>query len=343
MAKGVEDTAFYRYLRLAALNEVGGDPGRFGLPVEDFHRSCAELQADWPAAMTTLSTHDTKRSEDVRARLVLLSQCAGEWGETVVQWSALAARHRRPAGPDPATEQLIWQTLLGAWPISADRAVAYVEKATREAKAQTSWVTPNAEFDEAVAAFVRDVLADEAVTAAVEAFADRLAPAWRTTSLAQKLVQLTMPGVADTYQGTELFDLSLVDPDNRRPVDYAVRGRLLASLPEAPPAVADDGAAKLHVVATALRLRRAHPEWFLADASYEPVDAGDRALAFARSGHVVTVVPLRPLQLERTGWGDDEVRLPAGAWRDLLTGRPVTSTRLADLLAGFPVALLVRD
>jgi (1->4)-alpha-D-glucan 1-alpha-D-glucosylmutase len=342
MAKGVEDTAFYRYLRLAALNEVGGDPGRFGVSVAQFHQACQELQAEWPAAMTTLSTHDTKRSEDVRARLVLLSQCAGEWGETVVQWSALAARHRRPAGPDPATEQLVWQTLLGAWPISADRAVAYVEKATREAKAQTSWVSPQADFDDAVASFVRDVLADEAITAAITAFAERLGAAWRTTSLAQKLIQLTMPGVADTYQGTELIDLSLVDPDNRRPVDYDLRREALARL-DGPPAVDDTGAAKLHVVATALRLRKTHPEWFLAEASYDALQAGDRALAFARSDRVVTVAPLRPLQVDRTGWGDDEVALPAGEWRNLLTGRPVTSARLADLLADFPVALLVRS
>ena len=341
MAKGVEDTAFYRYLRLSALNEVGGDPGRFGLSVDDFHAACAELQATWPVSMTTLSTHDTKRSEDVRARLVLLSQCPVEWGEAVTQWAALAARHRTPDGPDPATEQLVWQTLVGAWPLPADRAVAYVEKATREAKARTSWVAPDTAFDRAVEAFVRAVLADEAVTAAVSAFVGRLAGAWRTTSLAQKLVQLTMPGVADTYQGTELFDLSLVDPDNRRPVDYDERRRLLDS-PDVP-AVDDSGAAKLHVVAHALRLRRDHPEWFLADATYEPVDAGSRAVAFTRSRRVVTVAPIRALSTERSGWGDDTVQLPPGTWRDLLTGAPAGSGPLSDLLAAFPVALLVRE
>ena len=152
MAKGVEDTAFYRYLRFAALNEVGGDPGRFGLPAREFHEACRAQQADWPLSQTTLSTHDTKRSEDVRARLVLLAQCPREWGEAVVRWAALAQAHRSPAGPDKATELLVWQSLLGAWPISADRAAAYVEKATREAKARTSWVDPVPEFDEAVQA-----------------------------------------------------------------------------------------------------------------------------------------------------------------------------------------------
>jgi (1->4)-alpha-D-glucan 1-alpha-D-glucosylmutase len=346
MAKGVEDTAFYRYLRLSALNEVGGDPGRFGVGLEEFHAACMQVQRAWPVSMTTLSTHDTKRSEDVRARLVLLSQCPAAWGEAVTRWSALAARHRSPAGPDHATEQLIWQTVVGAWPLSADRAAAYLEKATREAKAGTSWLRPVAAFEEAVASFARAVLADPVITAEIENFVTELAPAWRTTALAQKLVQLTMPGVADTYQGTELFDLSLVDPDNRRPVDYAARSRLLETLDAGPvPEVDDTGAAKLHLVSRALRLRRDHPDWFLADASYEPLDAGQRAVAFARSGQVVTVAPLRAVQTEQRGWGRDVVTLPEGSWRNAQTGAksPGGPVLLADLLADFPVALLVRD
>jgi (1->4)-alpha-D-glucan 1-alpha-D-glucosylmutase len=345
MAKGVEDTAFYRYLRLSALNEVGGDPGRFGTPVEEFHAACAEAQQDWPLSMTTLSTHDTKRSEDVRARLVLLSQCAREWGDTVTQWSAAAAAHRSAAGPDPVTEQLVWQTLLGAWPISADRAVAYVEKATREAKARTSWTDPVPEFDEAVASFVRGVLADGALTGQIAAFAARLEPAWHATVLAQKAVQLTMPGVADVYQGTELPDLSLVDPDNRRPVDYAARRALLAQLDGGTePAVDASGAAKLHLVSRLLRLRREHPQHFLADATYQPLDAGARAVAFCRNDAVVTVAPVRSLSVERSGWGDDAVALPAGRWRDVLTGkeREGGPVQLSELLADFPVAALVR-
>lgn len=342
MAKGVEDTAFYRYLRLSGLNEVGGDPSRFGLSVKDFHTACAAMSAQWPVSMTTLSTHDTKRSEDVRARLSLLAQCPAAWGEAVTRWSALAARHRRPAGPDPVTEQLLWQTLVGAWPLPADRLVPYLEKATREAKVGTSWLSPVPAFEDAVADFARAVASDDAIAAEVETFVDALRTAWWTTALAQKLVQLTMPGVADTYQGTELFDLSLVDPDNRRPVDYDQRRRLLGGLRDAP-AVDDSGAAKLHVVATALRLRREHPDWFLSADSYQPLDAGPSALAFLRADRVATVVPLRALALQRTGWGEDSVALPPGAWRDLLTGRPTTSNRLADLLADFPVALLMRD
>jgi len=327
MAKGVEDTAFYRYLRLSALCEVGGDPSVLGTTVGAFHAACLAQQQQWPLSMTALSTHDTKRSEDVRARLVLLTQSPATWGEAVTGWSALAHRHGRP---DPATEQLIWQSVVGAWPLSADRAAAYVEKATREAKAHTSWTDPDKAYDDRVAAFVRAVLADEQIVGSVETFVQSLDAAWQTTALAQKLVQLTMPGVADTYQGTELWDLSLVDPDNRRPVDYAERLALL-----------DSGAhPKLRVVSTALHLRREHPEWFGADASYEAVDAGERAVAFCRTGQVVTVAPIRALQDSQDA---DTVVLPAGRWRDLLGGGTHEGTvALADLLAQFPVALLVR-
>jgi (1->4)-alpha-D-glucan 1-alpha-D-glucosylmutase len=344
MAKGVEDTAFYRYLRLSALNEVGGDPGRFGLPVEEFHTACSVQQRGWPLSMTTLSTHDTKRSEDVRARLVLLAQCPAEWGDAVTRWHAAAAPYRGPAGPDPATEQLVWQTLVGAWPLTPDRAVAYLEKATREAKAQTSWLDPVPDFDRAVASFVRGVLADEALAGEVASFVARLTPAWQVTALAQKAVQLTMPGVADTYQGTELWDLSLVDPDNRRPVDWHLRRQLLASL-DGPPPLEDVGAAKLHLVSRLLRLRRQEPESFLADSSYEPLSAGARAVGFLRAGRVVTIAPTRALTVQDAGWGDDAAVLPEGRWHDVLTGsvRNGGSVPLAELLSGFPVAVLRRE
>ena len=342
MAKGVEDTAFYRYFRLSALNEVGGDPGRFGISLAQFHEANTKRSRDWPAAMTTLSTHDTKRSEDVRARLVLLAQCPREWADAVTSWHALAHDHRSAAGPDAATEQLVWQTLVGAWPLSADRAVAYVEKATREAKDKTSWTEPVPAFDEAVASFVRGVLGDERIRTAVAAFVGGLSSAWHTTALAQKAVQLTVPGVADTYQGTELWDLSLVDPDNRRPVDYDERRSLLAL--DAVPPVDETGAAKLHLVSRVLRLRRDRPELFLDASSYSPLDAGTRAVAYVRGGQVVTVAPTRALQVERSGWGDDAVELPEGRWTDVVTGaaRDGGRVRLADLLDGFPVAVLLR-
>ncbi|MEO6204682.1 MAG: malto-oligosyltrehalose synthase [Mycobacteriales bacterium] len=339
MAKGVEDTAFYRYARFTALNEVGGDPGRFGLSQQDFHDACRQRLSQWPLSMTALSTHDTKRSEDVRARLVLLSQCPEAWVEAVREWSHLAERYRSAAGPDPATEQLIWQTLVGAWPLTADRAVAYLQKATREAKSRTSWLEPQSDYESAVESFVRGVMSDGQLTALLEDFVRVLAPAWRATVLAQKLVQLTVPGVADTFQGTECVDLSLVDPDNRRAVDYAARAALMD--------LADDDSldgAKLTVTAAALRLRRAHPEWFLAGSTYAPLDAGPQALAFSRSEQVVTVVPVRAMAVEREGWEGATVDLPAGAWRDVFTDRLWTATvALADLLDTVAVALLTRE
>jgi (1->4)-alpha-D-glucan 1-alpha-D-glucosylmutase len=192
--------------------------------------------------------------------------------------------------------------------------------------------------------FTQAVLADDVITAEVSGFVEQLAPAWRVTALAQKLVQLTMPGVADTYQGTELFDLSLVDPDNRRPVDYADRRIALDALESsAVPAVDDSGKAKLFVVSRVLRLRREHPDWFLSPASYAPLDAGARALAFGRADRAVTVVPLRAMTTQTSGWGDDAVDLPSGNWRNALTGASVGSPRLAAVLADFPVALLVRS
>ena len=333
MAKGVEDTAFYRYARLLALNEVGGDPARFGLPAEDFHALTARRQQDWPLSMTTLSTHDTKRSEDVRARLVLLSECPEEWVATVNRWSLRAQRYRTGPGPDPATEQMIWQTLVGAWPISADRVAAYLTKATREAKAHTTWLAPDEVYEAAVEGFVRGVLADQELADDVAAFVASLEPAWESTSAAQKLLQLMLPGVPDTYQGTELTDLSLVDPDNRRPVDFAERERLLAA--QAP--------VKLAATRAALHLRRAHPEWFLAGATYQPLPSGPRALAFSRSDQAVVVVPLRSWSVLRDGWADETVTLPDGSWTDELTGCSWSDeVRLADLLAQRPIALLTR-
>ncbi len=323
MAKGVEDTAFYRYLRLAALNEVGGDPGRFGISVYDFHLAATRAQRDWPLSMTGLSTHDTKRSEDVRARLVLLSQDPAGWA---------AFLDGVPHFTDGATDLLVWQSLVGAWPITADRASAYVEKATREAKANTSWTDPDPVFDAELEAFVRSSLADPAVTEQIEAYVENLRPAFENTLLAQKLVQLMSPGVADCYQGTELIELSLVDPDNRRPVDYDLRRSLLADLDRAP--------AKLRLTAAALRLRRDHPDWFLDGASYAPLEVGEGAIGFVRSDRVAVIAPLRAVQ----GPPADAVTLPDGSWIDAVTGVTRAGTvALTDLLDAFAVALLVRD
>ena len=357
MAKGVEDTAFYRWHRLVALNEVGGDPRMVGVPPEDFHDYATRIQRDWPDTMTTLSTHDTKRSEDVRARLYALTELVGEWTEAVREWTEAAAAHRAGDGlPDPATVYLVWQTLVGTWdpsaggPPSAERLTRYLEKATREAKRFTSWTHPNPPYDDAVADFARAVLADEDLMAAVGGFCALIEAPARAVVLGQKLVQLTMPGVPDVYQGCDLLDQSLVDPDNRRPVDFAARRALLAEL-DAGTTPRTLAAEKLLVTSRALRARRDHPEAFRGpEAGYTPLaTTTGNAVAFARGGgdreRVVSVITRMPLALERRGgWGEHTVSLPPGRWRDALGGPELEGGAypLADLLAHRPVALLVR-
>ncbi len=342
MAKGVEDTAFYRYLRFTALNEVGGDPAHLGVEPAEFHDWCTTRQRTWPASMTALSTHDTKRSEDVRARLFTLSECVDEWREAVWKWRASTSAYR-PDVLDANTEYLLWQTLVGAWPIDQHRLDAYLEKATREAKRHTTWTEPNARYDAARRSFVERLMADASVMTEVGQFVERLAPAFRTNVLGQKLVQLTMPGVPDVYQGCDLVDLSLVDPDNRRPVDYAARRRRLTRLDTgAAPGDLDDE--KLLVLARVLRLRRAHPEWFGPGSSYEPVTTTTpHAMAFCRT-NVITVVTRLPERLRRGGgWRDHSITLPPGDWHDEFTRTPWAGTpALAELLDQLPVALLVR-
>jgi (1->4)-alpha-D-glucan 1-alpha-D-glucosylmutase len=265
MAKGVEDSAYYRWARFVMLNEVGGDPARFGSTVAEFHEAQQRRVERKSESMTALSTHDTKRSEDTRARLAVLAELGAEWADLV---RGLLTRHPLPDRP---LAHLVWQNLVGAWPLSRERAHGYAEKAAREAGTSTTWTDVDEEFETALHAMVDAAFDDERTHAELERFVARIAPFGRSNSLAQKLLQLTMPGVPDVYQGTELWDLSLVDPDNRRPVDYDLRRRLLAQLDGGEvPAVDETGAAKLLVVSRVLRARREHPEWF---AGYEPVTA----------------------------------------------------------------------
>jgi (1->4)-alpha-D-glucan 1-alpha-D-glucosylmutase len=335
MAKGVEDTAFYRWTRFVALNEVGGDPSRFGLPPEAFHTACADRLARWPGGMTALSTHDTKRGEDVRARLAVLAEVPDEWAATVDRWSAAA-----PV-PDPATAHLLWQTVAGTWPIERARLQAYLTKATREASTHTSWADPDEEYEATVRAAVDAVYDDPALRADIDAFVAGITPAGWSNALGQKLVQLLMPGVPDVYQGTELWDNSLVDPDNRRPVDFAGRRRLLARIDGGwRPHVDSVGAAKLLVVARALRARRGRELTdYRALAASGP--AADHCLAFDRGG-LVAVATRLPLALARRGgWGDTTLPLPPGAWTDALTGTTLPERPLLrELLRSYPVALL---
>lgn len=343
MAKGVEDTAFYRWNRFVALNEVGGDPARFGVSPAEFHAALAVREASWPATMTTLSTHDTKRSEDVRARLAVLAEMPGEWTSLMRGW---AAAHPLP---DRSLELLAWQNLVGAWPISAERLAGYLGKASKEAKLVTSHVEAVSEVDAAIVAWPEQVLADADLVDEIEELVGRISrPGW-SNSLGQKLLQITGPGVPDVYQGTELFEYSLVDPDNRRPVDWAARRDLLTRLDDDwLPEIDAEGAAKLLVTASALRLRRYRPEMFT---GYRPLPAegpaAEHAVAFTRSASLVVVATRLPVGLAaRGGWAGTVLPLPDGAtdWCDVLTGTPVEGAAppLAQLLERYPVALLVR-
>jgi (1->4)-alpha-D-glucan 1-alpha-D-glucosylmutase len=394
MAKGMEDTSFYIYNRLVSLNEVGGEPQHFGLAPRAFHRWISERRQNWPLAMNTSSTHDTKRSEDVRARINVLSEIPREWATRAYRWAELNAGHRKAHEsdhyPDPNAEYLLYQTLVGAWPLEGlnagnheafvARIQAYMEKATREAKAHTSWINPNEEYDEALRAFIADVLAPGADGSYGEfvrdlaELAEAIAPAGMRNSLSQTLLKLTCPGVPDLYQGQELWDLSLVDPDNRRPVDYGRREEMLrtqekrlaeGSRAELAADLADnwrDGGVKLYLTASTLRLRRRKPALFL-EGDYVPLevegDRGESVVAFARMAGdevAVTIAPCRALDPSGGGspdWSDHHLVGPAGILdvelHDLFTGERVVAERsgesvripLGDMLSRFPVALLV--
>jgi (1->4)-alpha-D-glucan 1-alpha-D-glucosylmutase len=352
MAKGVEDTALYRFNRLVALNEVGGDPGRFGISLQQFHEACAAAQADHPQALLASTTHDTKRSEDVRARLWLLSEIPTRWGDAVSRWAEHNARHRSGKVPDRNTEYLFYQTLVGAWPIDRERVRTYMEKAVREAKVHTTWRRRNEVYERGLDHFIRAVWEDEPFRADLEGFVTGLAKPGRINSLAQTLIKLTAPGVPDIYQGTELWSLTLVDPDNRRPADFALRRRLLdesARLsPEEMLARMDEGLPKLWIVRQALHLRRMRPEVFGPGGGYRPLYArgakSAHVVAFVRGEAAVSVAPRLILRLNGE-WADTELELPAGRWQNVLTGDNVAggAVRLHDLLGRFPVCLLVRE
>ncbi len=367
MAKAVEDTAFYRWLPLVGRNEVGGDPGRLDDSLERFNRLSGAVRAGRPLGLLALSTHDTKRSEDVRARLSVLAEIPDEWAAAVERWwsawSEAGDGRSAPLPPDRNTAWLIAQTVVGAWPLDGDRLAAYVEKATREAKQHTSWTQPDPVYDEAVATFARAAVEDGPPLDVLAVVVGTVTRPGRAVALAQKLLTLIGPGVPDLYQGSELWDLSLVDPDNRRPVDYELRRRLLASLrsgagdgggdagrsraAEAWAAGDDVGLVKLWVVRQALALRAAHPEWFDGGdgGHWDPVGAQGPAaghLVAVRRGGAVAVVTRWPLLLERSGgWRDTVVELPPGCYLDHLGGGswegPVPAGALLERL---PVALL---
>ncbi len=338
MAKGVEDTAFYRYSRLASLTEVGGDPAEFSIGVDEFHARQEKRQATFPASLTTLSTHDTKRGEDVRARIDVLSEIPIEWRETLDVLHTAA-----PLGDGPL-ENLLWETIVGAWPASRERLHAYTIKAAREAGTSTTWTEPNEAFEARLATLVDAAFDHPDAHTRLTAIVDYIAPAGWSNALAAKLIQLTGPGVPDVYQGSELWETSLVDPDNRRPVDFAQRRALLAELDAgALPAVDATGAAKLLVTSRALRLRRDRPDLFTRYAPLAVVGTrADHLVAFDRGGAVTLATRLPVGLLAAGGWRDTTVLLPGRAVVDVISGERFEGGEVlvGDILERYPVALL---
>jgi (1->4)-alpha-D-glucan 1-alpha-D-glucosylmutase len=295
------------------------------------------------------STHDTKRSEDVRLRIALLSELPGVWAAQCEAWMQRARSLPGGNQVDPRTLYFLLQTLVGVWPISEPRLTAYLLKAVREAKAWTSWLAPDLPREGALREFVRALYLDADFGAELAAFVERLRPAFERHSLAFTLLKLSAPGIPDIYQGTELWDFSLADPDNRRPVDFSLRERLLGqcAAAQAPVTVpgASAGEAKLWTIQRALLVRRERPECFNEHGSYTPLEVegeeGKRVVAFLRGAGVVIVAPRLTHAL--ADWGDTRVRLPPGSFVNALTGQGVPAGHIGSLLQRFPVALLVRS
>ena len=351
-AKGVEDTAFYRYHRLTALNEVGGNPSRFGISLEEFHERARKRQSRLPFTLLATSTHDTKRSEDVRIRICALTETPERWAQAVREWSQSNEKYRSNGLPDRGAEYLFYQTVVGAWPLDAARGIAYMLKAAREAKEHTTWTRPEKEYEDALCSFVEQALGDGSFRREVEAFVGELLPTSRVASLSQTLIKLTAPGVPDLYQGSELWHLRLVDPDNRGPVDCGLRRELLRDLdgiePQQIQERADEGLPKLWLIRETLALRRERRTSFGPAGAYQPlVTAGERAdclVAFVRGGDIATLAPRLPRRTAE-GWADTTVELPPGLWRSRLGGQETPGGRqfVEPLLRDFPVGLYARE
>lgn len=352
MAKSAEDTAFYCYHRFIALNEVGGDPGRFGVALQDFHTWCGRMQVEWPNTMLTTSTHDTKRSDDVRARLVALSEMPEHWSTHITSWTSRHAAYWGTWQPDRNFEYFWYQTLVGTWPLEPERALSYCEKSIREAKIHTSWTNPQLPYEEAVKGFVQSLYDDETFLHELTEFVEELDVYGLATSLSQLLIKLTAPGIPDLYQGSELWNFTLVDPDNRRSVDYELRRHLLQEVLKMTPwdvwQRRREGLPKLWVVQKALHLRRENPRLFGDTGNYIPIHASgpkrDHVIAYLRGGEVLTIAPRWFFKLNGN-WHGTEVELPPGQWHNVLDGRrfttgPCPMKELSDL---FPVALLIRE
>ncbi len=342
-AKGDEDTVLYRQVRLLARNDVGAELGEYAHSPGGVHHFLAHAK---PKTLLASSTHDTKRSEDVRARIAVLSEMPDAWARVTARWRERASKHWGDVEPDRVIEYAVWQTLVGAWPLPVERLKEYVRKATREARLRTSWRKPDAAYDAALEKWLDGIYADRDLVDDIAKFASEIAPHGNANSLAQLLIKLTAPGVPDFYQGTELRDDSLVDPDNRRPVDLAARREKLRTINDATASalVGDLDAMKLLTIRRVLGLRRKQPQRFLA--AYKALDAAGphahRVFAFCRGSDLVTIVPRLTVRAE--GWRDTTLELPDGTWLNALTDQQYSGGKraLAELWRTFPIALLTR-
>jgi (1->4)-alpha-D-glucan 1-alpha-D-glucosylmutase len=388
MAKGVEDTTLYGYNRLVSLNEVGGRPDHFGCSLEEFHNFNAKKRDLWPDSLNATSTHDTKRGEDLRARINVLSEMPDEWLKKLRTWIKInRGKKKRVQGlavPDRNDEYFLYQTLIGAFPFSdadypdfVQRIKAYIVKAVREAKIHTAWLKPDNEYEDAYVSFAERILARSQANAFLKdliPFCRRVSHYGMLNSLSQTLIKITSPGVPDFYQGTELWDLNLVDPDNRRPVDFEKRRAMLAGIREEEDsnidrliqdllATREDGKIKLFLIYRALKARRTHREIFRSGI-YLPLESAGRfrshVIAFAWRYQRQWAIVIAPrffshliqagkFPLGRPVWQDTELIMPNGApatWRNVITNEVFSAGQkqyVGDILLSFPVALLMGE
>jgi (1->4)-alpha-D-glucan 1-alpha-D-glucosylmutase len=351
MAKGVEDTTFYCFDRLVSCNEVGAQASLVGISADKFHEFCHYLSDRWPNNMLATSTHDNKRSEDVRTRISVISEIPDRWSEALHAWSHMTAPAWKNRTPDRHAEYLLYQTLIGAWPINQERCWQYMLKACREAKIRTSWHEPNTGYEENIRGFVDGVFQTPEFIASLESFIAPLILPGRINSLSQTLIKMIVSGVPDFYQGTELWDLSLVDPDNRRPVDFDLRADLVRRCKQLSATEAmrdwDSGLPKLWLTAQVLALRRERPEEFSDQSKYQPLVAQGahlgNVLAFRRGESLIAVVP-RFTMTVKGDWADTRLPLPRGSWKNRFTGALLQGAPSpSELFDAFPVALLSRE
>ncbi|MBF0298538.1 MAG: malto-oligosyltrehalose synthase [Oligoflexia bacterium] len=363
MAKGAEDTAFYCYNRFPAVNEVGGDPGRFGLTINDFHSFLSQIQKNYPCTMLTTSTHDTKRGEDTRMRLAVLSENPTGWREAIYRWNQHNHCKKKQENnlPDHNTEYLLYYTLFAAWPIEEERLQEYMLKSVREAKIYTSWKNPNEHYENILRQFISSLVHDQYFMNDIYHFVEEHLYTARVNSLSQTLIKLTAPGIPDIYQGCELWDLGLVDPDNRKAVDYKLRYKLLEESlhlwPEEVLLQMDIGVPKIWLINKILTFRKCHPEILAPSAEYTALQVEgkkkDHVFAFMRARKAISIIPLLAFKKnketkenkETNYWEDTFIKCPEGKWENLFTKEMLSSKStenifMEKLFSKFPIAFL---